>query len=146
MNLKRLIKSGLFACCLFLSGSVLAQSKTISGSVTDSKKGAPLAGVTVEVKGERAATTTDEKGGFVISLSGSAHVLMISSVGYENLEVDITGKNVVSVQLVPGNTALNQVVVTGYTTQRKKDLTGSVAIVDVSSMKAQPAASVGEAL
>lgn len=146
MNLKRLIRSGLFACCLLLSGTLWAQNKTISGTVTDSKTGAALAGVTVEIRGERSATTTGEKGEFVLSYSGKAHILQISSVGYENQELDVSGKDVVSIQLIPVNTALNQVVVTGYTTQRKKDLTGSVAIVDVSSMKAQPAASVGEAL
>src|ERR1035437_5630537 len=146
MNLKHLFQLGFFATCLLLLGPVLAQNKTVSGKVSDNKNGTPLAGVTVQVKGTNTLTTTSNNGTFIISVPEFKNILQFSNVEYENLEVDITKKTTVNVQLQSSSTSLNEVVVTGYTTQRKKDLTGSVAIVDVNSMKAQPAASVAEAL
>ena len=146
MNLKHLFQLGFFATCLLLLGPVLAQNKTVSGKVSDNKNGTPLAGVTVQVKGTNTLTTTSNNGTFIISVPEFKNILQFSNVEYENLEVDITKKTTVNVQLQSSSTSLNEVVVTGYTTQRKKDLTGSVAIVDVNGMKAQPAASVAEAL
>src|ERR1035437_6364203 len=128
MNLKHLFQLGFFASCLLVLGPGLAQNKTVSGKVSDNKNGTPLAGATVQVKGTNTLTTTSNNGTFIISVPELKNILQFSNVEYENLEVDITKKTTVNVQLQSSSTSLNEVVVTGYTTQRKKDLTGSVAI------------------
>ena len=112
---------------LMLSLTALAQN-AITGKVTDSKDGSPVAGVTVTVKGTRIATQTVSDGSFKISAPANA-VLILTSVGYTTQEVNVAGKTSVEVRLVQGNQVLNEVVVVGYGTTRKKDLTGSVNVI-----------------
>ncbi len=112
---------------LLLSFTALAQN-AITGKVTDSKDGTPVAGVTVTVKGTRIATQTAPNGSFKISAAADA-VLLFTSVGYTTQEVPVAGKTSVEVSLVQGNQQLNEVVVVGYGTTRKKDLTGSVNVI-----------------
>jgi len=106
----------------------LAQTKTVTGKVTDSK-GEAVPSATVTVKGTRTSTTTANDGSFRISVPSGSNTLVISSVGYTTKEVDISGTESVSVSLETSNAALNEVVVTGYGTSRKKDLTGSISSV-----------------
>src|SRR6185312_6373898 len=77
-------------------------------------------------------------GNFSISVPQNAKTLRISYVGYADQDVPISGQNNITVSLTPSATNLNEIVVTGYTSQRKKDITGSVAVVDVSDMKKIP--------
>ena len=88
---------------------------------------------------------TDGNGAFAISASPS-DVLVISFVGYQPREVAVGNRTTVSVALEQEDNNLNEIVVTGYTSQRKKDLTGAVSVVDVAQLKSQPAASAVEAL
>lgn len=118
-----------------------AQQKVISGKVTDAATGQPVAGSTVAVRGSKVAIQTNPEGNFTITVPNANSVLVISSVGYEPQDISVTGKSEVAVSLKTIVSSLNEVVVTGYTAQRKKDITGSVAVVNVKDLKAVPAGS-----
>jgi iron complex outermembrane receptor protein len=127
MNFKKLVMPtllGLFACLFAISAQ--AQNKTISGRVTDAKDGSPLSGVSVVVKGSKSGTQTAADGTFKISVPSSTSTLVISSVGFANQEVNVSSRSSVEVALAGTADQLNDVVVIGYGTARKKDLTGSV--------------------
>lgn len=115
---------GLIACLFAITAQ--AQNKTITGRVTDSKDGSPLVGASVVVKGTKTGTQTGADGTFRISVPASASTLVISSVGFGTQEVSISSTSNVSLSLTAINTQLNDVVVIGYGTTRKRDVTGSV--------------------
>jgi TonB-linked SusC/RagA family outer membrane protein len=108
----------------------MAQNKIVSGKVTDSKDGSAVIGATVVAKGSTSGVITDVNGAFRLPLPPSATTLVISSIGYAKKEVAITA-DVINVSLDPTNSSLNEVLVVGYGTVRKKDATG--AVVKVSS-------------
>jgi len=128
MNMKKTLVAMLFA---IISISVFAQDRTVTGKVTDAKDGAPLVAASVTVKGSKKGTTTAADGTYSIKVSAGSSTLVISSLNYTTKEATIDSKNVVNVSLSPASDQLNDVVVIGYGTARKKDLTGSV--VNVSS-------------
>jgi len=113
---------------------------TITGRVND-EKGQGLPGVTVIVKGTTNGATTDPDGKFAITAASSA-TLVISSVGYVSQEVAVAGHATLTVQLVPTTQDLNEVVVTGYQSQRKADLTGAVAVVKPEEIKSMTSSNV----
>ena len=130
MNFTKLAKPmlmGLLACLCSLL--VQAQTKTITGKVTDSKDGSPMAGVSIVVKGSSTGTQTGSDGTFKLNVSAAAKTLVISSVGYVSEEVNIQSKSAITVSLKATSDQLNEVVVIGYGTARKRDLTGSVGSV-----------------
>src|SRR5665647_1975618 len=138
---KKILLSGLFLFLCFLQ--TMAQ-RTITGKVT-TKDGTPLSDASVIVVGQRTGERTGSDGNFSIKVPANAKQLEISFVGYDPQVVSIVGKNNVSVSLETSATNLNAVVVTGYTSQRKKDITGSVSVVNVNEMKQSPAGT-GEAV
>ena len=109
------------------AAEIISLEVRISGKVT-SATGEPLAGVSVFVKGSRTGTTTDANGNFSITVPDDA-VLVFSSVGYENVEVAVKGKTTVSVSLKQSEKVQDAVVVIGYGTASKRDLTGSIVKV-----------------
>ncbi|MCC6287157.1 MAG: TonB-dependent receptor [Chitinophagaceae bacterium] len=132
---------------MLLSGNFLfAQGKKISGKVTNSISGQPVQGATINIKGSTVGTVSDAEGAFTITVPNEKSVLIITSVGFDPIEISAEGRDMISVGLKEKQGSLEEVVVTGYTTQKKKDLTGAVSVVDVSQMKAQPVASPVEAL
>ena len=121
-------------------GSLLTPStyeKRISGKVTDDNK-EPLPGVNVVVKGTTTGTVTDVDGNFQLSAPDNAQTLVFSSVGFVSKEVSIGNQSVLDVQMEPDVKALSEVVVVGYGTQKKEDLTGSVASVTSEDLKKVP--------
>jgi len=126
MYCERLLKAIVFPCLLFFSITAFSQEKTITGKVTDSKDGSAMPGVSVTAKGSATGTQTNADGTYRISVSSSTTALVFSFVGYEAQEISIGGKSSISIQLVNSNATLGEVVVTGYGTARKKDLTGSI--------------------
>src|SRR5579875_2009565 len=129
MNLKKLLCATVLAALFcFYTSVVHAQTKTINGRVTDSS-GAGVPGVSVTARGTNAATITAGDGMFTINVPAAINTLIFSSVGYQRREVRIAGNNTVNVTLQNVAASLNEVVVVGYGTARKKDLTGSVATV-----------------
>jgi TonB-dependent starch-binding outer membrane protein SusC len=114
---------------LFIYSFSFAQTRTISGKITDASDGTGIPGVTILVKGTKSGTQTKSDGSFSIDVPSTATSLVISSVGYTQKEIPITG-NDFNVPLVKSiGTSLNDVVVIGYGTVKQKDLTGSVATV-----------------
>ncbi|HEX7904423.1 MAG TPA: SusC/RagA family TonB-linked outer membrane protein [Chitinophagaceae bacterium] len=130
MSAKTLL-SALFCTLFVLIVQVAsAQDKTITGKITDSKDGSPVVGASVQPKGTKTGTSTKADGTFSINVGPNVTTLVISSVGYDTQEISITGQTSVNVSFVPNAGAnLNEIVVTGYGTARKKDLTGSVGSV-----------------
>ncbi len=114
--------------CVLLTQTAFSQTKTISGKVTDDK-GLAIQGATVTVKGTKVGASTSADGSFTLTVPTSATAIVVSSVGFAEQEVSITGQSSVSVSLVPTQSNLNEVVVIGYGTARRKDLTGAVASV-----------------
>lgn len=98
----------------------------VTGKVTDSVTGKPLAGVTIQVKGNTMGTVTDANGNFSLEVPEDA-VLEISYLGYTTKEIPVNGKSSINISLAPVTTGLNQLVVIGYGTIAKKDLTGAVS-------------------
>lgn len=129
MSCKNLLKSAATILLLCISQLVMAQERVVSGRVTDSKDGSGVPGVTVTPKGTKNGTQTASDGSFRISVGSGVTVLVFSSIGYTTQEIDITGKTAIDVSLVISNAQLGEVVVTGYGTARKKDLTGSVVSI-----------------
>src|SRR5205823_7357455 len=113
-------------CALVTSVPAFAQT-TIRGKVTN-ESGAPIDGVTVSIKGTANGTTTDSKGEFTI-VAAPGTVLVFSYVGYGQKEVRVTDNTTVNISLNPTDRDLGEVVVIGYGTQRKKDVTGSTVTV-----------------
>lgn len=134
----------LLLTCMLLSLGLHAQVR-ITGRVTSSDDQSPIPGASIKIKNSAQGTMTDGNGAFAITASPS-DVLVISFVGYQPREVTVGNRTSVNVSLEQENNNLNEIVVTGYTSQRKKDLTGAVAVVDVAQLKSQPAASAVEAL
>lgn len=143
LNLIRLL---LLLFILIAPGITIAQtSKKITGKVT-AESGEVLAGVTVQVKGTTNITTTTNDGTFTITLQGNESVLTFSYVGYVNQEVNVKSKTTVNVVMVADKNELSQVVVIGYGTVKKSDLTGSVVSVKADDLKAVPVTSFDQAL
>jgi TonB-linked SusC/RagA family outer membrane protein len=118
---------------------------TVAGKVSAAKGGA-LPGVSVRVKGTSIGTTTDNNGNFSISVPDNNATLVFSYIGFNSKEVPLNGQQRLNVLLEENAQALGEVVVVGYSTQRKKDLTGAVSIVNVGDMVKQPTASVNNLL
>lgn len=130
MNLKTLLsRFSLGMVLLLFFTSAMAQNKTITGTVTDSKDRQPLIGVSVAVKGTAIGASTGADGTFRLSVPESATTLVFSYLGYVSQDVNITGRATVNVSLEPSSTSLSEVVVVGYGTQRAKDVTGSVSSI-----------------
>lgn len=129
MTIKRLLTTGFFSLLfILLTQALSAQTKVISGKVTDST-GSGVPGASVTVRGARTGVQTNAEGVFQISVPSNATSITVSSVGYDSQELSIAGLTSVDVSLVSANAALNEVVVVGYGTVRKRDLTGSVSSV-----------------
>ncbi|MDB5025811.1 MAG: SusC/RagA family TonB-linked outer membrane protein [Mucilaginibacter sp.] len=120
--------SGLVLLCFFFINSAFAQNVTVKGKVTDAANGETLIGVSVSVKGTSTGTQTDVNGAFSLSAPSNA-TLVFSYIGYDAQEVPVNGQTSLDVKLKAKSSALNEVVVIGYGTQRKIDNTGSVASV-----------------
>ncbi|NGM66579.1 SusC/RagA family TonB-linked outer membrane protein [Sphingobacterium sp. SGR-19] len=101
------------------------QTKEIRGRITDTE-GSPLESVTVTVRGTSLSTASDEQGQYTLSVPSTAEILVISLIGYETQELQIGSKNVINVSLSSGTDMLEEVVVVGYGTMQKKDLTGAI--------------------
>lgn len=103
-------------------------AKLIQGIVTD-EKGQTISGASVLVKGTNILTATDVKGAFSISVPDEKSVLVFSFVGYESKEIKVKALTTINIKLKPAESSLDEVVVIGYGTAKKKDITGSVATI-----------------
>ena len=115
-----------FAAGFHAGERIVNPDRTISGTVRDAGNGKPLTGATISVKGGTRNSVTDTKGVFTISVPDNSGILIISYIGYETKELSVGGSNSFEIALQASSAELNQVVVVGYGTQRKKDITGAV--------------------
>ncbi|GAC1419042.1 MAG: TonB-dependent receptor [Flavisolibacter sp.] len=128
-------------CFSLIFYSAIGQQRTVMGNIK-SPDNVPLGGVTVSVRGSNNSTQTDADGNFSIPVPNGRNTLVFSSVGYENQEVNIANKSNISLSLRTSTSTLNEVVVTGYSSQRKKDITGSVSVVNTKELVANPGSNV----
>ena len=136
----------MMAIALCISTMAYAQGGrvTVTGTVTDASN-LPIPGVTVTVDGTDQGTTTDVDGKYSIEVT-SSNVLTFSFIGYASQSVAVGARTTIDVQLAEDTQALDEVVVVGYGTQAKKDITGSVAVVSRDAIAEQPVSSFAEAL
>lgn len=144
MMRKELLVTCVFTLLCFFQS--FAQQKTITGKVTGLSTGQPLAGATIVVKGSTQGTQTNAEGNFTISIPPSSETLVISSVGYETQNVALNGRTEINVQLQLSTSKLNEVVVVGYGTQKRKDLTGSVSSISSAQIEKVPVTTLDQAL
>lgn len=116
---------------IFTHGYLFAQQATITGVVKSAPDNLGLPGVSIRLKGTAIATSTDANGNFSIKIPAKASILEFTSVGYQTKEVQVTKSVTLTISLSEDAATLNDVVVVGYGTTRKQDLTGSVAVVGV---------------
>lgn len=128
----------------FTSLMVFAQKK-ITGKVTDAESGIGLPGATVQVKGTNKGTSSDANGAFSFEVP-SGSTIVFSSIGYLAVEEVVGNRSIIDVAMQSDTKVLGEVVVTGYASQRKKDITGAVTVVGAKELQSLPAASVTQQL
>ncbi len=124
-----------FALAVLTLASVLAQSKTISGRVTSAEEPEGVPGASVVVKGTTQGVITDLDGSYSINVPSDASTLVFSFVGYLPKEMPIGSSSIINVVLEVDVKTLNEVVVVGYGTQERREITGSVASIDAKTIE-----------
>ncbi len=132
-------------CLLLASSQLMAQNKTVTGKVTD-EKGNPVANASVTIKGSTKGTTTSSDGSFSISVPNTSKVLTISYVGFAAVEKSIVNATVINVGLTSISTELEDVVVTGYTVTRKRDIAAAITKIAGSEIDNLPVANFAQAI
>lgn len=127
-----------------ISGS--APGIKITGKVTDSQTGETIIGAIITIKNTTSGTTTDVDGNYTITVPDADAILVFSFIGYDPQEIAVKAQTVIDVVLVTKATQLDQIVVVGYGTQKKVDLTGAVSAINTKNMSLMPVLSVAQAL
>ncbi len=138
----------LLLLCIVLSsmtGGLYAQTKSISGNVISNDDGQTLPGVNIVVKGTTIGAITNADGSFNIDAPESA-ILVFSFVGYSTQEIVVGNQNNINVRLIPDTKSLNEVVVVGFGTEQKRDLTGNIASISGSSIQNVPVVSMEQSI
>ena len=126
-------------------GGLIGQNVLISGSVYDATSQEPLIGVSILETGTSNGTITDVDGSYSLSVAADA-VLTFSYVGYENQDISVAGRSAIDVALTAASTILNEVVVVGYGTMEKNNVTGAITTVNVEDIQKVPVPNVVESL
>ncbi|HWB91086.1 MAG TPA: TonB-dependent receptor [Puia sp.] len=142
----RLPRLLLFFFPLLLPVALFAQGITVKGTVRDQTKDEPLAGVTVQVKGSTTATMTDSLGRYVITVPNRKAILTFNYVGYVAQDQAVPKAGSMEITLTPSTASLNEVVVVGYGTQKRRDITGSVVSLDRQRLEDMPNTNFAQAL
>lgn len=141
MIMKRILS---LCFAFFMMANVMAQNKTVTGKVTD-EKGEAIPMASVLVKGAKIGTTTDASGAFQLEVPASAKTLVVSNIGYNNTEVAITNSPLI-ISLTFSASRIDEVVVVGYGTQKKVNVTGSISSVKASDLEKVPNGRIEQAL
>ena len=142
MKIRYLIISFILCCAI----SVQAQDISISGKVTSSEDDSGLPGVNVVVQGTSTGTVTDVEGNYTLAVPGVQSIIEFSSVGYVQEQVEVGNRTVINVVMQVDVTALDEIVVVGYGTMKKSDVTGSLTSVSSKDYDVQPLTRVDQAL
>ncbi len=144
--IKRLLGCLIIVLGLMNGQIVLAQQSIITGKVMLGQTNEALAGATVHEKGTTNGTLTDTGGGYSITVRGANSILVFSFIGMETQEVTVGAQKVINVSLKESVSELEEIIVTGYQTQRKADLTGSVSVANMEEIKDIPTSNVLKAV
>ena len=123
------LKRGLLLFALALTYNLSYSQSKVTGRITDSQDNTPIPGVNILVKGTTTGTSSDANGNYSLTLPTANSTLVFSFTGYTSQDVPVNGKSTINIELEPSSQLLNEVVVVGYGTRRKSDVTGSVAQV-----------------
>ena len=144
--MKKLLHRVMITLIIFiLALQVNAQQRTLTGTVRE-ENGGPLVGVSISLKGTSSGTTTNNNGTYSINVPNNQAVLIFSFLGFKTREIPIGANPVLNVSLAADNTALDEIVVVGYGTQRKSDMTGSVSSVKGKDLTMLPTQRADQAL
>lgn len=132
-------------CFLLATGQLWAQNRTVKGKIIDDK-GAPVANASVLVKGTNTGTNTAADGGFSISVQSSAKALIVRALGFAQQEIALTGSSLYNVTLATSADNLEEVVVTGYTREKKTQFAGAATVISSKAVETVPVGSFDQAL
>lgn len=136
----------LIAVLLIVANSAMAQTRTITGTVTAKEDGLPIPGVNILVKGSSLGAQTDASGKYSIALPEGSKMLTFSFIGYYTKEVTVGSTSTVNISLEMNSKQLGEVVVVGYGIQKRQEFTGSAATVKGDLFKEMPVQSFGQGL
>ncbi|MBP9017103.1 MAG: TonB-dependent receptor [Paludibacteraceae bacterium] len=131
---------------LLISSTILAQKIDIKGTVISDEDNQPLVGVTVIEKGTKNGTVTNNDGQYNIAVSSPNSILQFSMIGMENVEEKVGNRKIIDVRMFPSTVLLDQIVVTGYTTEKKADITGAVSVAKISDVISIPTGNIMSSL
>src|SRR5688500_13616169 len=145
--MKKIYRSLSFAILLLMLYSVptLAQNVSVSGTITDDT-GQALPGVSILEKGTANGTTSDVDGNYSISVSSGSSSLVFSFIGFQSQEIAIDNQSRINISLMPDVTALEEVIVTGYSVDKRRELTGAVSTVKAKDLTYAPSGNVEQML
>ena len=135
---------GIIATLTFMS-STMAQEKVISGKITDAENGEPIIGVNILIKGTAIGTISDIDGNYRLNVTEGT-TLIFSSVGYESKEIPIENQSVINLEMAQDFQQLKELVVVGYGTQKKSEITSSISQVDGKTIAEVPVSNVAMSL
>lgn len=144
MKSNSFLKESFIAFFLFMGICTGHAQLNVSGYVSDGQ--VPIPGASIVVKGTSSGTATDFDGNFTLQNVATDAILMISSIGFMPMEIELNGRTRIEVVLAEDAQQLDEVVIVGYTSQKKADLTGAVAVVDVENLEKTRVANVSQAL
>jgi hypothetical protein len=136
----------LFTLLLVTTALALAQTVQITGTVTSSEDGLPLPGVAVTVSGTTIGAVTDANGRYTINVPANATTLQFKFLGMVTVDAEIAGRTVINVTMTEDRQALGEVIVLGYSTRGKNQITGSTVQVSAEQLKQTPVTSVEQTL
>ncbi len=145
MTKKLLFRTFRAALTILLTSGCLWAQTTVTGKISD-ENGQPVPGVNIIEKGTTTGTSSNTEGHYTTTTLSENAVLIFSFVGYVTQEVPVNNRNTIDIQLSPDTKQLGEIVVVGYGTQQKKDLTGSIASADLAAFKESPNVSILQSL
>ncbi|MBN1158614.1 MAG: TonB-dependent receptor [Bacteroidales bacterium] len=131
---------------LICSLNLSAQQLTVTGKVSDATTGESMPGVTIQIAGTTSGTLTQADGTYSLTVPSANQTLIFSFVGYATQQIDVAGRTVIDLALQEEVTALEEIVVTGYSTERKKDIIGAVSVVNTDELLSTPSGSISAQL
>jgi TonB-linked SusC/RagA family outer membrane protein len=135
----------LFSLFLFTAMNAMAQSKTVSGHVKSAADSVPVSGVSVQVKGSNTGTNTDAEGFFKLTVTDNT-VLVFTHTGFKELQIPVRNQTIINVALQVDSKAMDEIVVTGYRSQSRGTITGSISTVSSADLANQPVTNLSNAL
>lgn len=146
MKMKRLPIFLVSILCVLFFGFQSHAQKTVTGTVKEAESGSELPGASITVKGTTSGTITKVDGTYSLEVPDESAILVFSYVGYQSIELPVQGRSVIDVTLETDAQTMEEIVVIGYGSQKKENLTGSVGVVSAKSLEARPITNASQSL